>query len=113
MALFLFAVAEGLVANLGSEALKKIKLPWGVKGELQKLNQAIFNIKAVLLDAEDKQANEEVRLLLAKLEDAVLRADNLWMSIVTKNCIVRWFVGRKRRRRYAFSSRAQTILFFG
>ncbi|KAB1224541.1 putative disease resistance protein RGA4 [Morella rubra] len=51
----LFSIAEGILGKLGSRALQELGLLWGVKDELEKLQDTVSTIKAVLLDAEEKR----------------------------------------------------------
>ena len=74
----LFNIAEGIIGRLGSLAFQEIGLIWGVQDELQKLKEIVAGFQAVLLDAEQKQANNnEVKLWLQSVEDAVYEADDV------------------------------------
>ncbi|KAK4551129.1 hypothetical protein RGQ29_032520 [Quercus rubra] len=74
----LFNVAEGIIGQLGNLALKELELLWGVKEELQKLEDTVSTIKAVILDAEEQQAqNHTIRNWLGRLKDALYEADDL------------------------------------
>ncbi|KAL5565330.1 hypothetical protein UlMin_028494 [Ulmus minor] len=73
----LFGIAGEIILKLGEQAVKEIGLIWGVKTELLKLKETVLIIHAVLLDAEDKQANAQVKIWLEKLADAVYDADNV------------------------------------
>ncbi|KAL5565339.1 hypothetical protein UlMin_028503 [Ulmus minor] len=73
----LFGIAEEIILKLGEQAVKEIGLIWGVKTELLKLKETVLTIRAVLLDAEEKQANAQVKIWLEKLADAVYDADNV------------------------------------
>ncbi|KAM1443404.1 hypothetical protein ACFX2I_039688 [Malus domestica] len=73
----LFNVAVGIIERLGSLAFEEIGLIWGVKDEFQKLKETVAGFQAVLLDAEQKQANNEVKLWLESIEDAVYEADDV------------------------------------
>ncbi|KAK4594011.1 hypothetical protein RGQ29_017906 [Quercus rubra] len=74
----LFNVAEGIIGQLGNLALKELELLWGVKEELQKLEDTVSTIKAVILDAEEQQAqNHTIRIWLGRLKDALYEADDL------------------------------------
>lgn len=75
----LYHVAGSIIEKLGSATLgKELGLLFGVNNELQKLKKSVSAIKAVLLDAEDKQAdNHQIRDWLQKLQDAVYYADDL------------------------------------
>lgn len=72
----LFSVAEGIIANFASEAFNEIKVAWGPKHEICMLNITVSTIKAELVDAEEKQVNNQVRMWFEKLEDAIYDADN-------------------------------------
>ncbi|PON99791.1 hypothetical protein TorRG33x02_045560 [Trema orientale] len=74
----LFDIAEKVLVMLASPALEEMKMLWGVKDEIRKLGNIISAIKAVLLDAEEKQAtSHQVRDWLEKLQEAVYDADDL------------------------------------
>ncbi|KAK9913116.1 hypothetical protein M0R45_036941 [Rubus argutus] len=73
----LFNIAEGLIEKLGSHAFQEIGLIWGVKDELEKLQEIVTRLQAVLLDAEQKQANHEVKQWLQSVEDVVYDADDV------------------------------------
>ncbi|KAL5577994.1 hypothetical protein UlMin_019693 [Ulmus minor] len=73
----LFGIAEEILLKLGEQAVKQICLIWGMKAELLKLRKTVSTIQAVLLDAEEKKANNQVKNWLERLEDAVYDADNV------------------------------------
>nr|CAJ44364.1 putative CC-NBS-LRR resistance protein [Malus domestica] len=73
----LFNIAEGIIGRLGSLAFQEIGLIWGVQDELRKLQDTVAGFQAVLLDAEQKQANNEVKLWLQSVEDAIYEADDV------------------------------------
>jgi uncharacterized UPF0146 family protein len=79
MAELLFLTAERLVEALGSSAAKQIGLLWGVQDDLQSLTNTVSTIKAVLLDADEKQAagSHAVKDWIGKPEDAIYDADDL------------------------------------
>ncbi|XP_075641930.1 putative disease resistance protein RGA4 [Castanea sativa] len=78
MAEALIKVAEGIIGQLAKPALQEIVLLWGVKGELDKLRNTVLSIKAVILDAEEKQAqNGAISDWLRKLTDVLYEADDL------------------------------------
>ncbi|KAM3686476.1 hypothetical protein ACJW31_10G005400 [Castanea mollissima] len=70
-------VAEGIIGQLAKPALQEIVLLWGVKGELDKLRNTVLSIKAVILDAEEKQADAAIREWLRKLTEVLYEADDL------------------------------------
>ncbi|CAL2237061.1 unnamed protein product [Prunus armeniaca] len=81
----LFNIAEGIIGTLGSLVLQEIALPWGVKDELRKLKEKVAQLRAVLLDAEQKQANDnEVKVWLESVEDAVYEADDVLDEFYTE-----------------------------
>ncbi|TQE13010.1 hypothetical protein C1H46_001385 [Malus baccata] len=80
----LFNIAEGIIGRLGSLAFQEIGLIWGVQDEFQKLKETVVAFQAVLLDAEQKQANNEVKLWLQSVEDAVYEADDVLDEFNTK-----------------------------
>nr|XP_048329718.1 putative disease resistance protein RGA4 [Ziziphus jujuba var. spinosa] len=74
----LSGVVDRFIHGLGSVAVHKIALLWGVNDELSGLQETISTIKAVLLDAEKKQIhNNEVRAWLKRIENAFYDADDL------------------------------------
>ncbi|KAL5578406.1 hypothetical protein UlMin_020105 [Ulmus minor] len=73
----LFGIAEEILLKLGEQAVKQISQIWRVKAELLKLSKTVSTIQAVLLDAEEKKANNQVKNWLERLEDAVYDADNV------------------------------------
>jgi Leucine-rich repeat (LRR) protein len=75
----LFGTAEGILNTLTSLVSKEIGLLWGVEGELKSLMNTVSTIKAVLLDAEDKQAagDHAIKDWLGKLKDVIYDADDL------------------------------------
>ncbi|CAN6567228.1 unnamed protein product [Malus baccata var. baccata] len=80
----LFNIAEGIIGRLGSLAFQEIGLIWGVQDEFQKLKETVVALQAVLLDAEQKQANNEVKLWLQGVEDVVYEADDVLDEFNTK-----------------------------
>ncbi|CAL8113797.1 unnamed protein product [Prunus armeniaca] len=81
----LFNVAEGIIGRLGSLVFQEIALLWGVKDDLQKLKEKVAQLQAVLLDAEQKQANNnEVKVWLQSVEDAVYEADDVLDEFYTE-----------------------------
>ncbi|XP_048444608.1 disease resistance protein RGA2-like [Pyrus x bretschneideri] len=74
----LFNIAERIIVRLGNCAFQKIGSIWGVQDELNKLKETVAGFQDVLLDAEQKQANNnEVKLWLQSVEDAVYEADDV------------------------------------
>ncbi|PON96257.1 NB-ARC domain, LRR domain containing protein [Trema orientale] len=75
----LYSVAASIIEKLGLAILgEEVGSLFGVNNELQKLKNTVSAIKAVLLDAEEKQAeNHQIRDWLHKLQGVVYRADDL------------------------------------
>ncbi|KAL6328070.1 hypothetical protein AAG906_033342 [Vitis piasezkii] len=75
-----FSIAESLLTKLGSIALQEIGLVHGVHKELRKLENTLYTIKAVLVDAEKQQQEEKSRAVeswVRRLKDVVYDADDL------------------------------------
>ncbi|KAL5575084.1 hypothetical protein UlMin_016783 [Ulmus minor] len=78
MADFSFFLAQKVLEKLASSAYEEISLAWGLKEEIEKLQVTMSAIKAVLLDAEERQTNERaIRIWLTKLKDVLLNARDL------------------------------------
>ncbi|KAL4352839.1 hypothetical protein GQ457_06G016650 [Hibiscus cannabinus] len=68
---FLFNVAENVISKVWDLVHQEISLAWGIRGDLEKLGNTLTTIKAVLLDAEEKQARRhQLRVWLQRLRDA-------------------------------------------
>ncbi|KAL5565855.1 hypothetical protein UlMin_029019 [Ulmus minor] len=108
----LFGIARQIILNLGEQAVKEIGLVWGVKTELLKLKETVRTIHAVLLDAEEKQANEQVKIWLEKLADAVYDADNVvdeFRYRLLRRSLV--FGNRRAKKVRIFFSRLNQVFF--
>ena len=77
-------VAKGIIRIAGKLALQEVALIRGVKDEINKLKETVFTISAVLLDAEAKKHNNEVKLWLQRLKDPMFDADDLLDEISTE-----------------------------
>ena len=74
----LFDIADKVLAKLGALAYQEIVSAWGVKTDLKRLQQTLSYINAVLLDAEERQAeNRELQLWLGQLKDVFYHADDV------------------------------------
>ncbi|KAM2815459.1 hypothetical protein COP1_039819 [Malus domestica] len=74
----LFNIVERIIVSLGNRAFQEIGSIWGVQDELNNLKETVVRLQAVLLDAEQKQANNNVvKLWLESVEDAVNEADDV------------------------------------
>lgn len=52
------SIAVNVIEKLGSLAYQEISLAWGIASDLKKLEDTMSTIQAVLLDAEEKQAEK-------------------------------------------------------
>ncbi|KAL5564293.1 hypothetical protein UlMin_027457 [Ulmus minor] len=108
----LFGIAGEIILQLGELAVKEIGLIWGVKTELLKLKETILTIRAVLLDAEEKQANAQVKIWLEKLADAVYDADTVVDEFRYRLLRRRLVFGNKRAKKVRiFFSRLNQVFF--
>ncbi|KAF2307974.1 hypothetical protein GH714_033972 [Hevea brasiliensis] len=74
-----FNVTEKFLEKLASHAYQEISFAWGLQGELKKLEDILLTVKAVLLDAEEKQVdNHQLRVWLIKLKDALYDAEDVF-----------------------------------
>ncbi|KAL5565860.1 hypothetical protein UlMin_029024 [Ulmus minor] len=108
----LFGIARQIILNLGEQAVKEIGFIWGVKTELLKLKETVLTISAVLLDAEEKQANAPVKIWLEKLADAVYDADNVvdeFRYRLLRRSLV--FGNRRAKKVRIFFSRLNQVFF--
>ncbi|XP_044508957.1 putative disease resistance protein RGA3 [Mangifera indica] len=85
----LFSVAGKILEELGSLLVQEGKLAWGVKDEIQKLNDTVETIKSILLDAEEQhnKMNQQVTNWIQRLKDAFYDADDLLDDFSTE---LRW-----------------------
>ncbi|KAL5546833.1 hypothetical protein UlMin_006520 [Ulmus minor] len=73
-----YGTATKVLELLATNAYQEISLAWGVRDELNKFQQTVSIIQAVLLDAEDKQAhNRQISVWLAEIKDVLLDAVEL------------------------------------
>ncbi|KAJ4832773.1 hypothetical protein Tsubulata_048583 [Turnera subulata] len=72
-------VVEEMLKKLASLTLEGIELAWGLKGKLQKLNDSLTFIRAVLHDAMERHGREEsVKIWLRKLRDVAYEAEDVF-----------------------------------
>ncbi|KAL4353376.1 hypothetical protein GQ457_06G016730 [Hibiscus cannabinus] len=68
---FVFNVAENLFSKVWDLVHQEISRMWDIREDLEKLGNTITTIKAVLLDAEEKQVRQhQLRLWLQRLRNA-------------------------------------------
>ncbi|XP_030925534.1 putative disease resistance protein RGA4 isoform X2 [Quercus lobata] len=73
-----YGIAVKVLELLGSRTFQEISSAWGFKGDLKKIGRRVLAIKAVLIDAEEKQAsNEKLRTWLRELKDVLIDAENV------------------------------------
>ncbi|KAJ4848723.1 hypothetical protein Tsubulata_050509 [Turnera subulata] len=71
-------VVEEMLKKLASLALEGIDLAWGLKGKLQKLNDSLTFIQAVLHEAVERQGTEKsVKIWLQELRDVAYKAEDV------------------------------------
>ncbi|KAL5539585.1 hypothetical protein UlMin_044006 [Ulmus minor] len=110
MADFVFPLAQKVLEELASFAYEEKSLAWGLKEEIEKFQESMSTIKAVLLDADERQTNERaIRIWLTKLKDVLLKARDLLDEIeceVLRSQVVKAHgsVGRKLRRFFSSSN---------
>ncbi|XP_027367419.1 disease resistance protein RGA2-like [Abrus precatorius] len=74
----LFSVAESLIGKLASLAVKEATLAMGVYDDLQKMKDTISFINAVLLDAEQKQhQNNQLRVWLTQIKHVLSDTEDI------------------------------------
>ncbi|XP_070680444.1 disease resistance protein RGA2-like [Malus domestica] len=108
----LFNVAGGIIERLGPLASQEIGLIWGARDEFQKLKVTVAGFQAVLLDAEQKQANNEVKEWLQSVEEAVYEADDVLDEYNTENQLRQMMPGNSKlckEVRLFFSSSNQLV----
>ncbi|XP_075643435.1 putative disease resistance protein RGA1 [Castanea sativa] len=81
----LVGVAKGITEKAGNLLAQEIVLLWNLKDDIEKLNDTVLTISAVIQDAEKKQQhNNQVRVWLERLNDALYEADDLLDDISTE-----------------------------
>ncbi|KAJ9158770.1 hypothetical protein P3X46_024321 [Hevea brasiliensis] len=80
-----FSIAENLITKLTSISSEEISLVYGFKNDLRRLQTTLSTIKAILLDAEEKQEQSNaVEDWIKRLKDVVYDADDLLDDIATE-----------------------------
>ncbi|KAL2320776.1 hypothetical protein Fmac_029745 [Flemingia macrophylla] len=75
---FLFSIAESLVAKLASRAFEEASQVLGVYDHLKEFKETLSLVKAVLLDAEQKQEqNNELREWLRQIKRVFYDAEDV------------------------------------
>nr|XP_048333503.1 putative disease resistance protein RGA1 [Ziziphus jujuba var. spinosa]XP_048333504.1 putative disease resistance protein RGA1 [Ziziphus jujuba var. spinosa]XP_048333524.1 putative disease resistance protein RGA1 [Ziziphus jujuba var. spinosa] len=103
----LSAIAKEIIEWLASAAVQEVGLLRCVKHELSGLEDTISTIKAVLLDAEEKQNhNHQIKNWLKRLEDVVFDADDLMDEFNTEAALL------QQRRMLGSEMTKQVCTFF-
>ena len=106
-------VAKGITEKAGNLLAQEIGLLWGVKDEIKKLGDTVLTISAVIQDAEKKQQqNNQVRVWLERLNDALYEADDLLDDFSTE--ALRWEVmtrNKKAKEVRIFLSKSNQLAF--
>ena len=81
-----YGISENLLTKLTSAVFHEIGLMYGVQSELEKLQNKLSTVRAVLLDAEEQQETSHVVAdWVRKLKDVVYVADDLLDDFVTED----------------------------
>ena len=80
----LFDVAARIIEKTGDLAVQELGLLWDFNDDIVRLGERVSTIKAVLLDAEKKEQNNQVKEWLKRLRDAIYDADDLLDDISTE-----------------------------
>jgi hypothetical protein len=76
--LFLTFAMEATLTRVSSIAAEGIRLAWGLEGQLQKLEDSLTMIKAVLKDAARRPVTDDsAKLWLEKLQDVAYDAEDV------------------------------------
>ena len=80
-----YGTADNLLMKLGSAVFHEIGLVYGVRGELRKLEDTLSTVRAVLVDAEEKQeTSHAIAVWIRRLKDVVYDADDLLDDFATE-----------------------------
>ncbi|KAL5546745.1 hypothetical protein UlMin_006432 [Ulmus minor] len=109
-----YGTATKVLQLLASNAYQEISLAWRVRDKVEKLQQMVSIIQAVLLDAEEKQAhNRQISHWLAELNDVLLDAEELLGELECEDLrqkVVKLH-GRTKRKVSCFLSRSNLLVF--
>ncbi|XP_045807655.1 putative disease resistance protein RGA1, partial [Trifolium pratense] len=84
----LYGVAESIIKSLASAALREFARINGVIDELERLKNTVESIRAVLLDAEEKQEQSHaVQNWVRRLKDVLIPADDLLDEFLIQDMI--------------------------
>ncbi|KAH1031913.1 hypothetical protein J1N35_044087 [Gossypium stocksii] len=75
---FLLDIAQRVAEKIAHLSMEELGLAFNVESDLRKLKETMSSIKAVLLDAERQQhQNEKLRLCMWKLRDIFYDAEDV------------------------------------
>ena len=75
---FLFNMAAKVLVKISSPIFQEVMSTWGVEGDLEKLEDTLSTVKALLLDAEEQQRhNKEHTIWLGKLKNTFYDAEDV------------------------------------
>ncbi|CAL5195405.1 unnamed protein product [Lathyrus oleraceus] len=81
-----YGLTQSIIKSLASEAYREFRQIYGVKHEVDRLRETVESIKAVLLDAEEKQEqNHAVQNWIRRLNDVLHPADDLLDEFVIED----------------------------
>ncbi|KAK7278872.1 hypothetical protein RJT34_23911 [Clitoria ternatea] len=104
----LFSVAESLIGKLASLAVEEASLAYAVYDDLDQMKQTLSLIKAVLLDAELKQhQNNELREWLRQIKHVLNDAENVVVDVeceALRKHVINIYGGFSRKVRHFFST---------
>ncbi|XP_050245841.1 putative disease resistance protein RGA1 [Quercus robur] len=107
MAEIAYSVAGKVLEQLGSRTFQEISSAWGVRSDLKKLEDIVLAVKAVLCDAEEKQASDQrLRTWLGKLKDVLNDAENVldeFQYRVLQKEVMKRYWSTSKKVRYFFS----------
>ncbi|XP_054780823.1 putative disease resistance protein RGA1 [Prosopis cineraria] len=99
-----YGVVVSIINRLASSAFKEIASIYGVDGEIERLRDTVEAIKAVLVDAERKQQNDQlIKLWIKRLKQVLLNADDLLDDLQAEH-LLRKRDGKRKVRDYFSSS---------
>ncbi|XP_044507249.1 putative disease resistance protein RGA4 [Mangifera indica] len=108
-------IAGELLSKVMSLTSKEVSLGWGVKNDVQELGGTLTTIKTVLLDAEEKQTqNEKLRVWLEKLKEVCYDVEDVLDEIEVKDLCKQVMNGQSisRKVRHFFSSSNPIVFRF-
>ncbi|XP_038896095.1 putative disease resistance protein RGA4 [Benincasa hispida] len=114
-------MAEGILFNLAGEIIKKLSslafqqlgMLWGVNDDLTKLTSSVSAIKAVLLDAEERQTgSNSLQDWLGKLKEALYDAEDV-LDEISYEALHREVMtaGKKAKQVRIFFSKSNPVAF--